>query len=455
MINFKRISALNQRSNQRRFSVKNLRSKFFTVLKNLLQAFSIPKIRKKIIFVLFAFVIFRIMAGIPIPGVDIERMRRFAAEHEALGILNLLTGGALETVSIVMLGLGPFITAVILLQLLTIIFPKLKAMMTEEGEAGRQKFNQYGRILTVPFTIAQSFGMLMLLRGQGIIEMTSFMLLTSIITITAGTVLLMWIGELITENGIGNGISLLIFAGIIAMVPMQIFGVMGYFERGEIAIPHLLLIMGLFLLIIILVVLINEGRRNIPVSYAKRVKGTKMYGGVSTYIPLNINPAGVIPIIFAMSLMMFPGLIAGFLVDQPGIIGQIAIFISNLFAHIWFQVIALFLLITFFTYFYTMVTFPTDQTSENLQKMGGFIPGIRPGSNTKKYLDNILNRVLLVAGFFLSFLVVFPMVVGEVTGIVGFNFLLGGAGLLIVVSVLLETNRQINSQIQMREYDKY
>lgn len=425
------------------------------MFKNLLQAFSIPALRAKILFVLFAFFIFRIMAGIPIPGVDAGRMAEFAAEHEALGILNLLTGGALGTVSIVMLGLGPFITAVILLQLLTIVFPKLRAMNTEEGEAGKQKFNQIGRILTVPFAIAQSFGMLMLFQGQGIIEMTSFIFLTSIITITAGTILLMWIGELITEKGIGNGISLLIFAGIIAMVPMQIFGVMGYFERGDIGIPHLIVILVLFLLITTLVILINEGRRNIPVSYAKRVKGTKMYGGVSTYLPLNINPAGVIPIIFAMSLMMFPGLLAGFLVDQPGVIGVIALFISTLFADIWFQILFLFFLITFFTYFYTMVTFDTKALSENLQKMGGFIPGIRPGLNTEKYLNNILNRVLLVAGFFLSFLVVFPMIVADITGIVGFNFLLGGTGLLIIVSVLLETNRQINSQLQVREYDKY
>jgi len=425
------------------------------VFKKLLQILQTPELRKKIGFVLLAFVVFRIMAGIPIPGVNVEAMQDFAEEYAALGVLNLLTGGALEMVSIVMLGLGPFITAVIILQLLTIIFPKLKAMQTEEGEAGKQRFNQYGRILTIPFAIVQSFGMLTILRGEGILELTTFGLVSAIITITAGTILLMWIGELITEKGIGNGVSLLIFAGIISMVPMQALRLWEHFKDGYITIPHLLVLLVLGLLIITLVVLINEGRRNIPISYAKRVKGTKMHGGVSTYLPLHINPSGVIPIIFAMPLMMFPRIIADFLVDKPGTIGYIAIFVSTLFANIWFQVIALLFLIIFFTYFYTMIIFDTNQVSENLQKMGGFIPGIRPGVKTKIYLDNVLNRVLLVAGFFLAFLAVFPMIVGEIIGIEGFNFLLGGTGLLIVVSVLLETNRQINSQLQMREYDKY
>ncbi len=425
------------------------------MLKKILQIFQTPELRKKIIFILLAFIIFRIMAGIPIPGANLEKMRALADEHEALGVFNLLTGGALETVSIVLLGLGPFITAIIILQLLTVIFPKLKAMRTEEGEAGRQKFNQYGRLLTIPFATIQTFGMLTILRGQGVIYLTTFDFLTVIITVVAATILLMWIGELITEKGLGNGISLLIFAGIIAMAPIQLLGLIGYFEQGIFTISHLVVLLLLGLLITILIILINEGRRNVPISYAKRIKGTKMHGGTSTYLPLNINPSGVIPVIFAMPLMMFPGIIAAFLVYEAGIVGYIAIFISFLFANIWFQVGALLLLIIFFTYFYTMITFDTDQIAKNLQKMGGFIPGIRPGDKSKAYLDNVLNKVLLVAGFFLGFLAVFPMIIGEIVGIVGFNFLIGGIGLIIVVSVLLETNRQINSQLQMREYDRY
>lgn len=419
-----------------------------------IQIFKIPEIRNKILFVLGVFVIFRLMANIPIPGIDTERMREFFEGQQLFGLLNLFTGGALETLSIVMLGLGPYITAVIIMQLLTMIFPALNAMYKEEGEAGRQKFNQYGRILTIPFAMLQGFGMLTLLQRQQIIDpLSPTLILTSILTITAATMLLMWLGELITEKGIGNGISLLIFAGIVSAVPMSIRQVLVGWDPAMI--PTYLLFFGMALLIIAGVVLINEGRRNIPISYAKRVRGMKMYGGVSTYLPLNINPAGVIPIIFAMSVILFPGMLAGFFAGAGGITGSIAQAITNLFEDPWIYGTVFFLLVVLFTYFYTAVTFDPKAIATNLQKMGGFVPGIRPGQSTANFMYYILNRVLLIGALFLGTIAVMPSIIGGITGVMVFQFLIGGTALLIVVSVVLETMRQIKAQLQMREYETF
>ncbi len=424
------------------------------MLDKVIQIFKIPELRNKVLFVLGVFVIFRLMANIPIPGIDTERMREFFEGQQLFGLLNLFTGGALETLSIVMLGLGPYITAVIIMQLLTMIFPALNAMYKEEGEAGRQKFNQYGRILTIPFAMLQSFGMLTLLQRQQIIDpLSPTLMFTSILTITAATMLLMWLGELITEKGVGNGISLLIFAGIVSAVPMSIRQVLVDWDPAMI--PTYLLFFAMALLIIAGVVLINEGRRNIPVSYAKRVRGMKMYGGVSTYLPLNINPAGVIPIIFAMSIILFPGMLAGFFVGAGGITGSIAQTVTNLFENPWIYGALFFLLIVLFTYFYTAVTFDPKAIATNLQKMGGFIPGIRPGQSTANFMYYILNRVLLVGALFLGTIAIMPSIISGITGVMVFQFLIGGTALLIVVSVVLETMRQIKSQLQMREYETF
>jgi len=424
------------------------------MLDKVTQIFKISELRNKILFVLGVFVIFRLMANIPIPGIDTERMREFFEGQQLFGLLNLFTGGALETLSIVMLGLGPYITAVIIMQLLTMIFPALNAMYKEEGEAGRQKFNQYGRMLTIPFAMLQSFGMLTLLQRQQIIDpLSSTLIFTSILTITAATMLLMWLGELITEKGIGNGISLLIFAGIVSAVPMSIRQALVGWDPAMI--PTYLLFFAMALLIIAGVVLINEGRRNIPVSYAKRVRGMKMYGGVSTYLPLNINPAGVIPIIFAMSIIIFPGMIAGFFVGAGGTTGAIAQTVTNLFENPWIYGALFFLLVVLFTYFYTAVTFDPKAIATNLQKMGGFVPGIRPGQSTANFMYYILNRVLLVGALFLGTIAVMPSIIGGITGVMVFQFLIGGTALLIVVSVVLETMRQIKAQLQMREYETF
>jgi len=420
----------------------------------IVQIFKIKDLRNKIIFVFGIFFVFRLMANIPIPGITAEKIQEFFGANQIFGLLNLFTGGALDRLSIVMLGLGPYITAVIIMQLLTMIFPALERMYKEEGEQGKKKFNQYGRILTIPLGLLQGYAMLTLFQRQQIIGQLSLeMTLTSILTITAGTVFLMWLGELISEKGIGNGVSLLIFAGIIADVPNNVRQMIVSWDPGNI--PAYLFFFGMALVIIAGVVLINEGRRNIPVSYAKRVRGTKMYGGVSTYLPLNINPAGVIPIIFALSIMLFPGMIANFLGGAGGTVGSVAQSIGNLFANQWFYGIAYFVLVVLFTYFYTAVTFDPKAISTNLQKMGGFIPGIRPGESTASFMYFILNRVLLVGALFLGLIAVLPSIIGGITGVQVFSFLIGGTALLIVVSVALDSMRQVKSQLQMREYETF
>ena len=420
----------------------------------IIQIFKTPDLRNKILFILGIFVVFRLMANIPMPGISAEKMREFFEANQIFGLLNLFTGGALDKLSIIMLGLGPYITATIIIQLLTMIFPALEKIYKEEGEEGREKFNQYGRILTIPLGFLQGYAMLTLFQRQGIIETLPFgLIITSILTITAGTVFLMWLGELISEKGIGNGVSFLIFAGIISDIPNNIRQMLLTWDPAKI--PSYLFFFAMALIIIAGVVLINEGRRNIPVSYAKRVRGNKMYGGASTYLPLNINPAGVIPIIFALSIMLFPGMIANFLGGVGGIVGTIAQSVGRAFQNMWFYSILYFTLVVLFTYFYTAVTFDPKAISSNLQKMGGFIPGIRPGESTANFMYYILNRVLLVGALFLGTIAIMPSIIGAITGVMVFQFLIGGTALLIVVSVVLDVMRQINAQLQMREYETF
>ena len=403
------------------------------------------------------FAIFRIMANIPIPGINAENLKNFFGQFQMFGLLNMFTGGALDNLSVVMLGLGPYITAVIIFQLLTMIFPQLEKMYKEEGEAGRQKFNQYCRIATIPLAALQGYGMLTLFQRQGVIGgLSPTLLFTSILTIVAGALFLMWLGELISEKGVGNGVSLLIFAGIIADFPNSIRQMILQTQTaGAARIPSLVLFFVMALVIIAGVVLVNESRRNIPVSYAKRVRGMRLYGGVSTYLPLNINPAGVIPIIFALSIMLFPTMIANFLGGAGGQVGAIAKSIGNFFENSLAYGVIYFLLVVLFTYFYTAVTFDPKAISTNLQKMGGFIPGIRPGESTAHFMYYILNRVLLIGALFLGTIAVMPSIVQVVTQVQQFRFLIGGTSLLIVVSVVLETVRQINAQLQMREYETF
>jgi preprotein translocase subunit SecY len=424
-------------------------------LEKIIQVFKIKDLRKKIFFVLMILVVFRVAANIPVPGIDTERLSQFFANNQLFGLLNIFTGGAMSNLSIVMLGLGPFITATIIMQLLTMIFPQLEALYKEEGEAGRQKFNQYSRMLTVPLAALQSYGMLTLLSRQNIIGFLSpIQWITSISMITAGALFLMWLGELISEKGIGNGVSLLIFAGIVSAVPLSIREIAVTYDPSKI--PSYLAFVVLALVITTGVVIITEGRRNIPVSYAKRIRGHRMYGGVSTYLPLNVNPAGVIPIIFALSIMLFPGMVANFLgASSIGWLASFAQAVGLLFQNAWFYGVCYFALVVLFTYFYTAVTFDPKNVANNLQKMGGFIPGIRPGKPTSTFLYFILNRVLLFGAVFLGTIAVLPSIVQGATGITAFGFVIGGTALLIIVSVVLETMRQIGSQLTMRDYEGF
>lgn len=417
----------------------------------ILSIFKIKDLRKKLLFVLAMFVVFRIAAAVPIPGVDHEKLKEFFEGNQFMGLLNLFTGGAMQNFSIVMLGLGPYITATIILQLLTMIFPILKEMYHEAGEQGRRKFNQYGRILTVPLAALQSYGFLTLLKNQGVIgAMSPLGLATNIAVITGGAVFLMWLGELISEKGIGNGASLLIFAGIIAGIPTSIGQTLLNYNPSQI--PTYFLFVGIVVAVIAGVALINEAQRNIPVTYAKRVRGTRMYGGASTYLPLRVNMAGVIPIIFALSIMLFPGMVTSFLaqVKNPTI-ANFAQSFGNIFQNQWFYGILYFVLVFLFTYFYTAVTFDPKAVSSNLQKMGGFIPGIRPGESTAKFIYFVLNRTTLIGAIFLGVIAVLPFIVQGATGLA--TMAIGGTAVLIVVSVVLETMKQVKAQLTMREYE--
>ncbi len=417
--------------------------------------FKDKQLRNKILFVLAIFAVFRLAANIPIPGIDIENLKEFFSNNQFFGLLNLFVGGALSNLSIVMLGLGPYITGIIIMQLLTMIFPQLEKIYKEEGQEGKRKFNQYGRILTVPLASVQGYGMLILLQRQGAISsLTPIQLLISIFTIAGGSVFLMWLGELISEKGIGNGVSLMIFAGIVARTPTEIRQLVLGWDPSRL--PSYIFFFAIAMFIIFSIVYITEARRNIPISYAKRVRGHKMYGGVSTYLPMNINPAGVIPIIFALSLLLFPGMIANFFASGGNlIISSVAKAITQFFQNPWIYGGLFFVLVFLFTYFYTAVTFDPKSIANNLQKMGGFVPGIRPGSSTAGFLHKILYRILFIGATFLGTIAVLPSIVQGISGVRAFGFLIGGTALLIVVSVILDTWRQIRAQMEMKEYEKF
>lgn len=422
--------------------------KFFEKIK---QVFSTPDLRKKIFIVLALLIIIRAFAAIPVPGVDAERLKSIFSSSQLLGVLNIFSGGTLSNLSIVMLGVGPYITATIIMQLLTMIFPSLKEMYKEEGEAGRQKFNQISRYLTVPLAILQGYGFLNLLISQNVLmRLPAVYMLRNVILITAGTVFVMWIGEIISEYKIGNGISLLIFAGIISGLPGAIRSAVASYTPA--LLPSYFGFIAVALIIIAGVVIINEAERKVPVSYAKRVRGNKIFGGVSTYLPLKVNQAGVMPIIFAISIMLFPQFLGQVLASIKAAWAlNISNFLVGVLENQWLYSLIYFLLVLVFTYFYTMITFDPKEISQNLQKNGGFVPGIRPGQPTASFLKQILNRITLVGAIFLGLIAVLPTLLRGVTGT---TFLtIGGTAILIVVAVALETAKQFQAQLTMREYD--
>ncbi|MFA6006736.1 MAG: preprotein translocase subunit SecY [Candidatus Paceibacterota bacterium] len=412
--------------------------------------FGDKNLRNRVYFVLGALIIFRFLSSIPIAGVDKLKLDQLLTGNQFLGFLNIFSGGGLSTLSIVMLGVGPYITGSIIMQLLTIIFPKLKEMYQEDGEAGRKKFVQYSRLLTVPLAIFQGFGLLFLLRQSGVVVAdTVFDQMVNIIVVTGGSVLVMWIGELMTEYGIGNGTSIIIFAGIIAQMPSTIGQMFASFTVAQI--PTYLVFLVVSIIIIAGVVIITEAERPVPVTYAKRVRGAKMYGGVSTYLPIRLNQAGVMPIIFALSLLLLPQMIATFLLGlHQSTLQAIGTFLRDLVANQLYYAIFYFLLVFLFTYFYTAITFDPDNIATNLQKNGAFIPGVRPGKPTAEHLSRILVRVTFVGALFLGIIAVLPLGIRSITGITALS--IGGTSLLIVVSVVLDLIKQMNAQISMREY---
>ncbi|MFH0828620.1 MAG: preprotein translocase subunit SecY [Candidatus Kerfeldbacteria bacterium] len=408
----------------------------------------------KVLFVLVMLFIFRVVAHIPIPGVDIVALRNFFNSNQLFGLLNVFSGGGYDSFSLVMLGVGPYITSSIIFQLLTMIIPALERLQ-KEGEQGQQRINQWQRLLTVPLAALQAFATITLLRqqGRGIVpELSRFDLAAAIIAITAGTIFLMWIGELISEKKIGNGISLIIFAGIVARIPTTLQQTVTVFDPTKTF--TYLLILAVFLLTIAAIVFITEAQRNIPVSYARRIRGNRVFGGVDTHLPLRVNQAGVIPIIFAVSLVVFPPLIAQFFQhSQYGWLAAIAVKTIALFQNPLFYAAIYFFLVVAFTYFYTSVVFHPQQIAENLQKQGGFIPGIRPGQNTADYLSYVSNRIMLAGALFLGTIAILPNIMEQLSNIK--TLVIGGTSLLIVVAVVIETVKQIDAQLVMRDYEGF
>jgi preprotein translocase subunit SecY len=434
------------------------------MLEAVFNAFKIPDLRRKLLFTLAMLVIFRIIASIPVPGVNQNELQDFIEDNQLLSVLNLFSGAGLSNFSVVALGVYPYITASIIMQLMTPIIPRLNEL-SMEGQQGRNKINQYTHWLTVPLAFLQAYGHailftrssgggVQLLEGFGLFDSATFIpSLAILLSMTAGTMLLTWMGELITEMGIGNGTSIIIFGGIVASLPStlgRLFGdsvsqdIIGVITFGAIA-----------LITVVGIVLVNEGQRRIPVQHAKRIRGNRMYGGTTTYIPLRVNSAGMIPLIFAVSIMVFPGMIANFLAaSNRENVRDFAGWVNKFFNPQSFQYNLLyFLMVVGFTYFYTMVVFQQQRIPENLQRQGAFIRGVRPGRQTAIYLQRVLNRITLVGALFLGAVAVLPYFASQLTGIN--TLLLSATSLLIVVGVAIDTMRQLEAQLMMRNYEGF
>lgn len=421
-----------------------------TLLHKLKIIFTEPAIRNRVLFVLGALIIFRALAAVPIPGVDQTVLEQFFTNNQFLGLLNIFSGGGLANLSIVMLGVGPFITASIIMQLMTVMSSKLKSLYTEEGEAGRARFTQYSRMLTLPLAILQGFGFLTLLKSQGVlVDLSIFAFIVNVVLIVAGSVLLMWIGELVTEYGIGNGVSIIIFAGIVATLPMTVTQLLQTYDPSQLPLYIGFVIVALG--IIYAVVVMTEAERPVPVTYAKQSRGGSTYGSSQSYLPMRLNQAGVIPIIFALSIILFPQMVLNILsaFNLPWVTTANEI-VTGFLNNQWAYGGVYFALVFIFTYFYTAVTFDPDAIAKNLQRSGGFIPGIRPGAHTAEYLGNLVTRLTLVGALFLGVIAVLPVGMQIATGVAALA--IGGTAVLIVVSVVLDLIRRLDAQVSMREY---
>lgn len=423
------------------------------MLEKLEKIWNTKEIRNNLLFVVAMLVVFRLASHVPVPGVNVANLRDYLAGNQILGLLNVFSGGTMSNFSVIMLGVAPYITASIIFQLLAMIVPYFEEL-AKEGESGQQKLNMYTRYLTVPLAFLQSFGMIRLLNNTGrpiLTDLTTFRMITIMFTITAGTMFLVWLGELISEKKAGNGMSLLIFAGIVASLPSTLRTAFVNYTDAD------LYTFVMFALVAILtvvgVVFINEGQRNIPVNYAKQMRGNQSFGGASSHLPIRVNMSGVIPIIFAISLVLFPPMIAQFFVNaRSAWLASLATNTISFFNNQTYYGIMYFGLVFFFTYFYTAVVFNPQKVAENLQRQGGFVPGIRPGKETEKYLQTVVNRINLIGALFLGVIAILPLLVQGVSG--STSLTLGGTSMLIVVAVAIETYKQIESQLTMHEYDR-
>lgn len=416
-----------------------------------------PVLRRRIGFTIGMLVLFRALSMIPIPGVNPATLANLLNSSQFFGFLNIFSGGGLSNLSIVMLGVGPFITASIIIQVLTMIFPKWKNLMHEEGEAGRSKLSQYSRLMAVPLAGLQAIGFLILFQSENVLPhlgMSAFVL--NVIIVTGGSIMLMWLGELISEFGIGNGVSLIIFAGIVSRLPIEISqSYTKLISSGMQNLPFYVLVVAVAVAAVAGVVYVTEAERSVPVTYAKQVRGNKVYGGASTYIPLRLNQSGVIPIIFALSILLFPQIIfkaLSKLVAYPLIASWSSSLSVLLTPPSWTYAISYFVMVVLFTYFYTAVTFDPKMISENLQRSGAFIPGVRPGEHTQNHLGSIVTRITLVGALFLGVVAILPLIIQAFSPDSSQSFAVGGTALLIVVSVVLDLLKKVDAQVSMREY---
>jgi preprotein translocase subunit SecY len=423
------------------------------VFEALLNAFRAPDLRRRILFVFGILFVFRFLAHVPVPGVDRAQLAQFLDSSPVFGLLDLFSGGGLTKFSVVALGVNPYINASIIMQLMTGVVPSLQALQ-REGEYGRTKINQYTRYLAVPMALLQAYGFMALLSANNVLttpfDFGSWETWTQIATLTAGSIVLMWLGELITEKGIGNGVSFIIFAGIVSRAPGAI---LAFFASPDLAKFVLFGILGVAA--VATIIYVQEGQRRIPIQYASRVRGRRMYQGGQTFLPLRVNQAGVIPIIFAVSILLFPSQIASYFTSSPDPVGAIARgIVSLLSSGSWLYVILYFMLTFGFTYFYTAFTFKPDETAEQLRKNGGFIPGIRPGRPTQEYLAKVVTRITVAGALFLGIVAALPPFIGMISPSLN-GLALGGTGILIVVSVVVETMKQLEAQLLIRQYEGF
>lgn len=427
-------------------------------MKRFAKLFALPELRNRVLTVLGLLIAYRALAAIPIPQIDPSRLASFFGDNAILGFLNFFSGGGLSNLSLVMLGVSPYITATIIMQLSTIIFPKLKQMYYEEGQRGQAKFNRISRYITVPLAMIQGYGFLALLSSQGIIDALSPMeMLRNVLIIVAGSMVALWIGEIISEQKIGNGISLIIASGILASLPSQV--ALGWQSYS----PDVLIGYAFLSFIIILgIVYITEGERRVPIAYARQVRGNRVMGGSASYLPLKVNQAGMIPLIFAISVLTFPQFLAQLLtLISPEWGSQLNTWTTSFLNNQWSYNSFYFVLVFAFTYFYTSVTFDPAEISKNLQRAGGFIPGVRPGEQTQNSFARILKRITFYGALALSLIAIIPAIVTAIVGIVtgtssaaSTALSLSGTAILIVVAVALESMRQIDSQLSLRDYDR-